>query len=83
MKKSIPAIKCDLDIDWSELENETDVNSAYQLFHTHLISTINKYTEHKTVRIPYKKIIKEPWLTKGIIKANKKQLLLYKEWLTK
>ena len=77
----LPDIKNELTINWNQFLLGKDVNESYQLFHTKLTSTLNKFTEEKKIKIPYKKIIKEPWLTKGIIKSNKKQLCLYNEWL--
>ena len=75
------SLKEDLKINWNTLHDSKDVNESFQLFHHHLLSTIDKYTEEKIVKIPFKRILKEPWLTKGIVVANKKQLKLYKEWL--
>ena len=63
------------------MEKELSVNACYQLFHDYLLEIINKYTEEIILDIPHKQIIKEPWLTKGIISGNKKQLHLYKAWL--
>ena len=80
-QKHVSALQDELTCDWQILETTENANDAYQLFHSKLESTINKYTEEKTVKISYKKIIREPWLTKGIIKSNRKQTKLYKEWL--
>ena len=80
-QKHVSALQEELRQDWQILEMTEDANDAYQLFHSRLENVINKFTEEKTVKISYKKIVKEPWLTKGIIKANRKQTKLYKEWL--
>ena len=79
--KHVSALQDYLRHDWQILEMIEDANDAYQLFHSRLENSINKFTEEKTVKISYKKIVKQPWLTKGIIKANRKQTKLYKEWL--
>ena len=81
-QKHVSALQDYLRHDWQILEMIEDANDAYQLFHSRLENSINKFTEEKTVKISYKKIVKQPWLTKGIIKANRKQTKLYKEWLT-
>ena len=52
-----------------------------QLFHDKLSIAIEKNIEEKTIELFHKKIIKEPWITKGIIQSNKKQLTLYRDWL--
>ena len=80
-EKNYVNIAQELKINWSLLENESSINASYQLFHNYLLEIINKYTEKIILNIPCKQIIKEPWLTKGIISANKKQLHLYKNWL--
>ena len=80
-KKSLPEIKKELSCNWDQLLIGKEVNKSYQLFHSKLTQTLDKFTEIKKIKIPYKKIIKEPWLTKGIMNSNKKQLQLYKHWL--
>ena len=57
------------------------MNESYQLLHLKLTDVLDKYIVEKNIRISYKKLFKEPWLTKGIVNSNNKQLLLYKEWL--
>ena len=80
-KDSMHKIRSDLDCNWELLNATNNVNQCYDIFNEQLNSVINKYVEEKTVKISYKKIIKEPWLTKGIIESNKKQLCLYNQWL--
>ena len=82
VKNCMSNIKEELTGNWTPIVNEPDVNKSYQLFHDRLSNALKKYTEDKVVQIPYKKIIKEPWLTKGIVNSNRKQLKLYKDWLT-
>ena len=67
-ENSLPKIKEDLTCNWDQLSAANSVNENYNIFNDQLVNTINKYTEVKTIKIPYKKIIKEPWLMKGIIK---------------
>ena len=70
----------ELNIDWTSYLSKCETNDTFILFHDKVSKTLESYTE-KLVKISNKKIIKEPWLTKGKIKANNKQLLLYKNWL--
>ena len=79
--KQMASLKEDLNINWKNLHESNDVHESFQLFHNHLLCSIEKYTEEKIVKIPFKCVMREPWLTKGIVVANKKQLKLYKEWL--
>ena len=80
--KHLPNIKSDLSKDWSKLlSTDNDVNQNFQLFHNEITTVLNTYTETKKVKLSNKKIIKEPWLTKGVIASSNKQLLLYKHWL--
>ena len=81
-EKYFANIKQDLSIDWTlSLSTANDANRNFQLFQDKLTGVLETYTETKRVRISNKKIIKEPWLTKGIITSPNKQLLLYKYWL--
>ena len=58
-QKHISALKEELNCHWKILESKEDANDLYQLFHSKLENAINKFTEKKTVKISYKKIIKE------------------------
>ena len=80
-EKNYNSINTDLEIDWDSYLCNATANESFQLFHNKLLETLDQYVENKTVKLSYKKVIKEPWLTKGIIQANRKQLLLYKNWL--
>ena len=68
----VKQVKQALTLNWPELLSKCEsVNQKFLLFHDILLSTINDNIIEKEVKIRYKKIICEPWLTKGIIKANK------------
>ena len=77
----MPRINEELNCDWNILDSFNDVNDSYQLLHSKLTNVLHKYIKEKTIKISYKKLHREPWITKGIIDSNKKQLQLYKEWL--
>ena len=80
--KNYHKIKSDLCLDWSQLLSKTNnVDTNFQLFHNKLLSVLDAYTEERCIRVSYKKINKEPWITKGVIALNNKQLKLYKVWL--
>ena len=75
-------VSSDLNIDWPAFfQATTDVNDAFDRFHCVINESIKNRCPTKKVKISSKKIIKEPWLTKGIINSSKKQLRLYKQSL--
>ena len=59
-----------------------DVNELFDNCHSKIQACIDANCPEKTVRVYDKQSIKEPWLTKGIIRSNKKQLSLYKKYLS-
>ena len=46
-----------------------------------MTNLLDAYTKEQIMRVSYKRINKEPWITKGIIASNNKHLCLYKRWL--
>ena len=76
-------VSSDLNIDWPAFFQATmDVNDTFDKFHCTINECIENRCPTKKIKISSKKIIKEPWLTKGIINSSKKQLRLYKQSLT-
>ena len=69
-------------IDWTYL-HELDTNAAYSSYTTKLNATINKFSVEKTIKIPYKKIIREPWMTLGLLKSCINRDKLYKKSINK
>jgi hypothetical protein len=64
-------IKSNLDgLDWDFLYH-MDIDSAYSTFSAKLKNTINHFAPEKTVVIPYKLVIRDPWVTKGMLKSSK------------
>ena len=80
-EKSIELIKCDLRRNWEhELEGK-NVDESFKLFHTILMETIDKYAPEVEKRISAKKLIRDPWITKGLIISMNKQRKLYQNML--
>ena len=52
--KQMASLKEDLNINWKNLHESNDVHESFQLFHNHLLCSIEKYTEEKIVKIPFK-----------------------------
>ena len=69
-------------LNWTYL-NELDTNEAYSSFTTKLNDVINKYSLEKTVKIPYKRIAREPWMTPGLVKSCTIRDKLYKNSINK
>ena len=80
---NLKQVSANLNIDWPVFFQVTsDVNEAFDKFHCTLVESIENRCPMKKIKISKKKIIKEPWLTKGIISSSRKQLRLYKPSLT-
>ena len=65
-------------IDWNYLKM-LNANEAYESFTNKLNGIIETHCPQKTVVIPFNKIIKEPWMTPGLMKSAKQRDNLYKE----
>ena len=60
-----------------------DTNKAYEHFTTIIKNCIEKYSPEKTIEIPAKRIIRDPWMTSGLIRSSKVMDQLYKKRLGK
>ncbi len=68
--------------DWTVLDIP-NTNDAYDIFADKLHDIINTISPEKTIIIPAKKVIREPWVTKGIMKSSHTLDKLYRKTLTK
>ena len=66
-------------VHWSDIVDNDDLNQSFNNFHKKLLNIIDNEAPYCTYT-PSRKI-NEPWLTAGILKCQKKQLLLYKDTL--
>ena len=57
------------------------VNENFNVFHDQLLDCINEVCPEKVVTIPAKRVIREPWISKGLIKCSSRQLALYRAFL--
>jgi len=53
---------------WNYLDN-LDLNHAYKHFSDELSKIIDSNAPEKSITIPYKRVIRDPWMTKGLIKC--------------
>ena len=78
---AIFTIKGKLDnVDWMYLK-ELEVNEAFESFHKKLTHTIDEVCPQKEFRIRQDKLIRDPWITKGLQNSLKRQKILYKDQL--
>ena len=72
-----------LEIDWTTKLDNQNVDIQYQKFSQILTDIMDNVSPYHTIKIPYNKVVRDPWLTKGLIQCYKKQKILYKKSLTK
>ena len=66
------------DIDWiHQLVNKSG-DDAYTCFHTKTQEILNRICPIKQIKIKPNKILKDPWMSPGLLKCCQKQKLLYK-----
>ena len=83
-QNSINAICVELEnTDWNAILNNEQLDACYEAFLLRFNSIIDTHAPIKNVTIPYKAIIREPWMTSGLIKSSKKRDKLYKKSLGK
>ena len=67
--------------DWlTELQSKT-ASKQFEIFLDKLLDSLNRHCPEWQITVSGKSIIREPWLTKGLIKCLRKQKLLYKTHL--
>ena len=72
-----------LNIDWDNELHSKSANEAYTCFHTKMQEILNTETPIKTIKIKSSKVLKEPWMSPGLLRSIKKQKQLYKKTLIK
>ena len=76
--EKIAAIKNDLaEKDWIELEH-LDVNSGYDAFLEVFTDILDKHAPLKEIKISPNKVLHDPWMTTGLLKAAEKCYALHK-----
>ena len=74
---TIALLNADLaSVDWTCL-NDMNVNEAFEYFHLTLVGTMDVHCPKKEYSISQDKIIRDPWITQGLINSIKKQKKLY------
>ena len=82
-KNAIKKIETDLNnIDWPGLLTDLDTNDSFNSFHNTLTDSIDRHAPEKTCKIGKRSIIRDPWITTGILRSLKQQKQLFREMLT-
>ena len=66
---------------WDQIVVGNTIDEKFTAFHDTLLDQINTHCPEKEITIPYRKIIREPWIIPGLIKCTSKQQKLYKTFL--
>ena len=67
--------------DWTQILTDDSVDNNFNTFHQKLIDTIEHNAPETEKRISAKNIIRDPWITRGLLTSLKKQQRLYKHSL--
>ena len=67
--------------DWNTLLSNNNASQGFTTFYKILCDTIDKHAPETVKRINTKKIIKNPWITSGIMKSLSKQRQMFKAHL--
>ena len=79
--EAISAIKHELETtDWTYLES-LDANESFSEFHGKLMNIFEEICPLKEYHIRSDRLVRDPWITKGLTTSLKKQKLLYKHYL--
>ena len=70
-------------IDWRDLLTDEQVSDCYDTFITHFQRILDECAPMKETVIPYRHIIREPWMTTGLMKSSRKRTLLYRKTICK
>ena len=58
-----------------------NVNEKFNCVHNQLMDLVEEVCPEKVITIPAKRVIREPWVSKSLLKCSTKQRLLYKNFL--
>ena len=80
--ENIAKIKDDLDKEnWHNRLSPLQCNESFECFHNLLCDSIDKHAPEEIKKISYRKQIRDPWITRGILTSLAKQKRLYREQL--
>ena len=68
-------------INWELYLSECNTNTSYVCFHNKVQEVLDDISPLITIKIKPSKILKDPWMTSGLLKCVHKQKILYKRHL--
>ena len=69
-------------IDWAIIDN-LDIDDAYNLMVSKILNALNSHAPEKTIKISYKNILRQPWMTSALLKSSRTKNILFKKCLGK
>ena len=66
---------------WPELLSKLNANDSFNLFHEKLMTSIDNHAPEKTLKLGKRSLIRDPWITTGILRSFNWQKQMYKEML--
>ena len=54
---------------WPKLLSNLNANDSFNLFHEKLMTSIDNHAPEKTLRLGKKSLIRDPWITTGILRS--------------
>ena len=67
---------------WKEILGSLNANDGFNIFHSTLITTIDKIAPETEIKLNKNKTPRDPWITKGLLRSIQKQKKLYSEQLS-
>ena len=67
---------------WKEILGSLNADEGFNIFHSILITTIDKIAPETEIRLSKSKTPRDPWITKGLLQSIQKQKKLYLEQLS-
>ena len=67
--------------DWTQLLSNLNTNDSFNLFHETLPDSIDHHAPEKTLKLGRKSVIRDPWITNGILRSLRCQKQLFREML--
>ena len=69
-------------VEWTKILKNCNAEEGMNIFHRKYESVVDKVAPVKTVHVSNNRTLKESWMTMGLLKCSKKQLKLYKNYLS-
>ncbi len=64
---------------WNELDHQDNVNDSYHVFMEEFIRILDTYAPVKTITIPHNLVIRDAWMTPGLLTSCRKGYKLFRK----